>query len=77
MPKQRKQRRSRRKLPWTPLGAPIERMPVTGADEIARRERFDRMIKLKEYYGIHGERGWEPWYQLAVAIASEFDEGCV
>jgi len=44
-------------------------------DRVARREQFDRVCQLKEYYGIEGKTGWRPWYELALAIASELDDG--
>ena len=33
------------------------------------------MLKLKERFEIEGEVGYKPWYELALAIASKFDEG--
>ena len=33
------------------------------------------MLALKEHYRIEGESGWKPWYTLALAIASNFDDG--
>ena len=29
----------------------------------------------KEQYGIEGETGWRPWYELALALALERDDG--
>jgi hypothetical protein len=50
-----------------------------------RREQYRRMLRLKDYYRIKGGdydypvRGvgpadWLPWYELALSIASEFDD---
>lgn len=41
--------------------------------ESARQYQFKKMLLVKKYYGIEGESGWRPWYDLALAIASEFD----
>ena len=38
-------------------------------------EQSKKMCRLKQHYGIKGETGWRPWYQLALAIASELDDG--
>jgi hypothetical protein len=54
-------------------------------EEHVRRMQFFRMRLLKEHYNIIGgddeypikgvvAADWLPWYQLALAIASEFDE---
>ena len=37
--------------------------------------QFRKMCLVKQHYGIEGEAGWRPWYQLALAIASEFYDG--
>lgn len=72
----KRKRRSRRKLPWPCLGKPIERLgPYDWANDLARQGQYERMLKLKKHYGIEAEIGWKPWYELALAIASEFDEG--
>jgi hypothetical protein len=44
----------------------------TGAD--ARRHQFHKMLLVKKHYGIKGESGWSPWYNLALAIASDLDD---
>lgn len=55
-------------------------------NEIIRKEQFERMLRLKRYYNIEGGEhdlsvgvapssvDWRPWYELALAIASELDE---
>ncbi|HXF53401.1 MAG TPA: hypothetical protein VNK52_04685 [Hyphomicrobiaceae bacterium] len=74
----------RKKLPpWGKIGdgKPIERIKLGSgvpqfekwADEEAKAEQFRRMRRVKEYYGIREEKGWRPWYDLAVALASERD----
>ena len=74
MPK--KKRRSRRRLPWPRLGDPIERRSSYEWSETeARDEQYRLLLKLKDHYGIEGENGWRPWYELAIAVVSEFDEG--
>jgi hypothetical protein len=76
----RRKRVSRRRTPWPRLGKPIERLFTYGqddqwSDKHARDKQYLRMLKLKEHYGIEGVSGARPWYELALAIASEFDEG--
>lgn len=66
-------RNSRKRLPWSQFGNPIEKYPLDG--EEARYEQYQRMLKLKKHYGIDREQGWRPWYELALAIASDFDDG--
>jgi len=71
------------KRPWGDrLGKPIERFirrddPQHGeaAEKDAIAEQYRKMVRLKEHYGIEGETGWRPWYDLAVAVISEFDDG--
>lgn len=73
----------RKRPPWGDiLGKPIERLFPSEdekngrlAQQHAAAEQYQKMLRLKEHYGIEGESGWRPWYQLAVAIASELDEG--
>ena len=36
--------------------------------------QYQRMLEIKKHYGIVGENGWRPWYDLALAIASELDD---
>jgi hypothetical protein len=56
-------------------------------EELVRSEQFSKMLKLKWYYKIVGgdnppkpvgvvpaATDWIPWYELALAIASEFDD---
>jgi hypothetical protein len=61
------------------LGAKIE------VGDTARRIQHARMVRLMRHYGIAGrvptypiagvgDVGWLPWYQLALAIASDLDE---
>jgi|ERR1043166_9064389 hypothetical protein len=72
MPGSRKPRRRQRS--WgDKLGKPIEQIDGFYAD--ARREQYNKMLLLKEHFKIQGERGWRPWYALALAIASELDDG--
>ena len=77
-------RPSRRRTPWPRLGKPIERplsRPYSNkeyeewSEGLARKWQYERMLQIKKHYGIEGERGWEPWYNLVVAIVSEFDDG--
>lgn len=66
--------KSHRRAPWGKiLGKPIERL--VGHESLALDEQFEKMRRLKQHYGIEGETGWRPWYQLALAIASELDDG--
>jgi hypothetical protein len=44
------------------------------AEKFVRRQRYERMLELKKYYRIKGEDA-NAWYELAVAVASEFDDG--
>ena len=71
----KRQRRSRRKLPWPALGNPIECSNAEWSQTEVEAEQYRRMLKLKEHFGIEGETGWKPWYSLALVIASKFDEG--
>lgn len=78
----------RKKFPaWGPLGdgRPIERLfsqelcsreprYAEWAEMDAKAEQFRRMCRVKEHYGIAGERGWRPWYELALALASKIDD---
>jgi hypothetical protein len=76
MARKRKARPSRRKLPWPRLGDPIDRLAgYADEDAQARREQYRRMLTLKKHYQIEGENGAKPWYDLALAIASELDDG--
>jgi hypothetical protein len=68
-------RPSRRRTPWPRLGKPIERFGFDWSEQDARQEQYRRMLRLKAHYGIEGESGWKPWYELVVAIVSEFDDG--
>jgi len=71
------------KPPWGErLGRPIERFirrddPQHGEaaknDTIA--EQYRKMCRLKAHYRIEGETGWRPWYELALALALERDDG--
>lgn len=71
------------KRPWGNfLGMPIERWfrrdderQGEAAERDAIAEQYRKMVRLKEHYGIEGETGWRPWYDLAVAVISEFDDG--
>jgi len=78
--------RKKKLPPWGDLGdgRPIERLFSKElcsaerrfdelAEKDARSEQFKRMCRLKEHYGIQGESGWRPWYELALALASERD----
>jgi len=71
----------RKRAPWGDLlGKPIERLfprndhlgEVSERDAMA--QQFKKMCRLKDRYGIEGDRGWEPWYQLALALATEIDD---
>jgi hypothetical protein len=82
-PKQPK-RKYRRRSPWGgAFGKPIENLgskfvgePLGGQlSQDARQQQYEKMLRLKKHYGIEGESGWKPWYELALAIASEFDQG--
>ena len=53
--------------------------------DLVQQEQFLRMLRLKEHYQIPGgnyeypikglaSADWVPWYELALAIASEFDD---
>ena len=33
------------------------------------------MLRLKDHFKIEGNVGGKPWYALALAVASKFDEG--
>jgi hypothetical protein len=88
----RSQPRRRRRPPWGDLlgGKPIERQIWSLGRKIARKEddltqaQFQKMVVLKDHYGIHGgDRpapvggvapvDWVPWYQLSLRLASELD----
>lgn len=73
--KRRSQRRTRRKLHWPRLGDPIKFSEYDWSKKMALEEQYRRMLKLKEHFKIEGEIGYKPWYELALAIASKFDEG--
>jgi hypothetical protein len=64
---------SPRRPAWAELfeRKPVERLPFGNGKEIAGADLYRRMIRLKEHFGIEGETGWRPWYQLAAAIAGE------
>jgi hypothetical protein len=84
----------RRRPPWgNILGrVPIERRGwlfdeiIELDDNPIREEQYERMLRLKRYYGIEGGEhdppvgvapasvDWRPWYELALAVASELDE---
>jgi hypothetical protein len=71
------------KRPWGDLGKPIERFirrdderHGEAAQNDAFAEQYRKMCRLKkEQYGIEGETGWRPWYELALALALERDDG--
>jgi hypothetical protein len=44
-------------------------------EQKAFAEQFKKMCLLKQHYEIEGKTGWRPWYKLALAVASEFDDG--
>ena len=85
-PKQPK-RKYRRRSPWGgAFGKPIEDLScrfTEDRDEALRRQlsqdargqQYEKMLQLKKRYAIEGDTGWRPWYELALAIASEFDQG--
>jgi len=75
-------RPSRRRTPWPRLGKPIEGFPrhesdpqwEQWTDELITKWQYQRMLKIKKHYGIEGVSG-SSWYQLALAVASELDDG--
>ena len=76
-------RKPKSRAPWGEEllgGKPIERLlPLDDSlgdvcEKDATAEQYRRMCKLKEYYGIEGEAGWRPWFQLTLAIASQLDD---
>jgi hypothetical protein len=86
----RQRRRRRTSPPWGNIlgGKPIERHAFHFGKKIdigenARTLQFVRMLLLKRHYGIMGGDdvmdglggfGSWPWYQLALALASELDD---
>jgi hypothetical protein len=84
MAKRVTKRRYRRQPPWGKLlGKPVERCATYSWDhegvrreieQLATAEQFDKMVKLKEHYGIDGVTGWRPWYTLALRLAEELDD---
>ncbi len=70
------------KRPWGDLGKPIERLFRRDderhgefAQNAAFAEQYGKMCELKASYEIEGETGWRPWYELALALALERDDG--
>jgi hypothetical protein len=83
------QQKRRVRPPWGDLlgGKPIERQcwylnqKIDLGEEYVEDEKYRRMLRLKEHYniqggddGVAGSPDWRPWYELAVALASELDE---
>ena len=88
-----KARRKRRpRPPWGGIlgGKPIKRYAwsfnekIDLGEQMVRQLQYDKMLQLKEHYGIYGgdndypiigvgRADWLPWYELALAIASELD----
>lgn len=70
----------RNRAPWSDLlGKPIERLFPRNdrlgdySERVAIDQQFDKMCRLKDHYGINST-GARPWYQLALALASELDD---
>jgi len=80
MPK-RPARKYRRRSPWGNLfGDAIEDLgskfigePLgSQLSQDAYKQQYEKMLRLKKHYGVAGKNAW---YALALAIASEFDQG--